>query len=31
MLMALGLNFLVGIIEGWVAPWQVEISGRDQK
>ena len=31
MLMAVGLNFLVGAIERWVAPWQAEIAGRDQQ
>jgi NitT/TauT family transport system permease protein len=30
MLMAVALNFLVGAIERWVAPWQAEIAGRDQ-
>ncbi len=29
MLMAVGLNFLVGAIERRVAPWQAEIAGRD--
>ena len=31
MLMAVSLNFLVGAIERWVAPWQAEIAGRDQQ
>jgi len=31
MLMAVALNFLVGAIERWVAPWQAEIAGRDQQ
>jgi ABC-type nitrate/sulfonate/bicarbonate transport system permease component len=31
MLMAVSLNFIVGAIERWVAPWQAEISGRDQQ
>jgi NitT/TauT family transport system permease protein len=31
MLMAVSLNFLVGSIERWVAPWQAEIAGRDQQ
>jgi ABC-type nitrate/sulfonate/bicarbonate transport system permease component len=31
MLMAVALNFLVGAIESWVAPWQAEIAGRDQQ
>ncbi len=30
MLMAVSLNFLVGVIERWVAPWQAEIAGHDQ-
>jgi NitT/TauT family transport system permease protein len=30
MVMAIGLNSLIGIIERWVAPWQAEIAGRDQ-
>jgi ABC-type nitrate/sulfonate/bicarbonate transport system permease component len=29
MLMAVALNFFVGAIERWVAPWQAEIAGRD--
>jgi NitT/TauT family transport system permease protein len=31
MLMAVSLNFLVGAIERWAAPWQAEIAGRDQQ
>jgi NitT/TauT family transport system permease protein len=31
MLMAVALNFLVGALERWVAPWQAEIAGRDQQ
>jgi NitT/TauT family transport system permease protein len=31
MLMAVGLNFLVGAIERLVAPWQAEIAGRDHE
>jgi ABC-type nitrate/sulfonate/bicarbonate transport system permease component len=31
MLMAVSLNFLVGAIERWVAPWQAEIAGRDRQ
>jgi len=30
MVMAIGLNTLIGVIERWVAPWQAEIAGRDQ-
>jgi NitT/TauT family transport system permease protein len=30
MLLAVSLNFCVGAIERRVAPWQAEISGRDQ-
>jgi ABC-type nitrate/sulfonate/bicarbonate transport system permease component len=30
MVMAIGLNSLIGITERWVAPWQAEIAGRDQ-
>ena len=29
MVLATGLNSLIGWIERWVAPWQAEISGRD--
>jgi NitT/TauT family transport system permease protein len=31
MLMAVGLNFLIGLVERLVAPWQAEIAGRDQQ
>jgi ABC-type nitrate/sulfonate/bicarbonate transport system permease component len=31
MLLAVSLNFLVGAIERWVAPWQAEIAGRDRQ
>ena len=31
MLMAVGLNTLIGIVEHKVAPWQAEISGRDRE
>lgn len=31
MLMAIGLNWLIGFVEHWVAPWQAEISGRDRE
>jgi NitT/TauT family transport system permease protein len=31
MLMAVALNFLVGAIERWVAPWQAEIAGRERE
>jgi NitT/TauT family transport system permease protein len=31
MLMAVGLNSLIGMIERRAAPWQAEISGRDQQ
>jgi len=31
MVMAIGLNSLIGVIERWVAPWQAEIAGRDQQ
>ena len=30
MVMAIGLNTLIGAVEHWVAPWQAEIAGRDQ-
>ena len=30
MVLAIGLNYLIGAIEGWVAPWQAEIAGRDE-
>ena len=31
MVLAIGLNTLIGAVEGWVAPWQAEIAGRDQQ
>jgi NitT/TauT family transport system permease protein len=31
MVMAIGLNSLIGLVERWVAPWQAEIAGRDQQ
>jgi len=31
MLMAVGLNSLIGFVERTVAPWQAEISGRDRE
>jgi ABC-type nitrate/sulfonate/bicarbonate transport system permease component len=31
MVMAIGLNGLIGLIERWVAPWQAEIAGRDRE
>jgi len=31
MVMAIGLNGLIGVIERRVAPWQAEIAGRDQE
>jgi len=31
MVMAIGLNWLIGFFERWVAPWQAEISGRDRE
>jgi NitT/TauT family transport system permease protein len=30
MIMAIGLNYLIGAIERRVAPWQAEIAGRDE-
>jgi len=30
MVMAIGLNSFIGVVERWVAPWQAEIAGRDQ-
>ena len=30
MMMAIGLNYLIGAVERWVAPWQAEIAGRDE-
>jgi len=29
-LMAIGLNYLIGAVERWVAPWQAEIAGREE-
>ena len=29
-LLAVGLNWLIGFIEKWVAPWQAEIAGRNE-
>ena len=29
MVLATGLNWFIGRVERWVAPWQAEISGRD--
>jgi len=31
MLMAVGLNSLIGWVEHRVAPWQAEIAGRDRE
>ena len=31
MLMAVGLNWLIGFVERTVAPWQAEIAGRDRE
>jgi ABC-type nitrate/sulfonate/bicarbonate transport system permease component len=31
MLMAVGLNALIGFVEHKVAPWQAEIAGRDRE
>ncbi len=31
MVLAIGLNSLIGMVERWVAPWQAEIAGRDQQ
>ena len=31
MVLAIGLNSLIGLIERWVAPWQAEIAGRDNQ
>lgn len=31
MLLAIGLNWLIGFVERRVAPWQAEISGRDRE
>ena len=30
MVMAIGLNYLIGVVERWVAPWQAEIAGREE-
>jgi NitT/TauT family transport system permease protein len=30
MFLAVALNFLIGAVERWVAPWQAEIAGRDE-
>ena len=30
MVLAVGLNGLIGLVERWIAPWQAEIAGRDQ-
>jgi NitT/TauT family transport system permease protein len=30
MVMAIGLNYLIGAVERYVAPWQAEIAGRDE-
>jgi NitT/TauT family transport system permease protein len=30
MVLAIGLNYLIGAVEHWVAPWQAEIAGRDE-
>ena len=30
MLLAVALNFLISVVERWVAPWQAEIAGRDE-
>src|SRR6266700_4515264 len=31
MVMAIGLNYLIGAVERWVAPWQAEIAGREEQ
>jgi NitT/TauT family transport system permease protein len=31
MVMAIGLNSFIGLVERWVAPWQAEIAGRDRE
>jgi NitT/TauT family transport system permease protein len=31
MVMAIGLNWLIGFVERKVAPWQAEIAGRDRE
>jgi NitT/TauT family transport system permease protein len=30
MVLATALNWFIGLVEHWVAPWQAEISGRDK-
>jgi hypothetical protein len=30
MVMAVGLNGLIGVLERLVAPWQAEIAGRER-
>src|SRR5262244_3172750 len=30
MVMAIGLKYLIGAVERWVAPWQAEIAGREE-
>jgi len=30
MVMAIGLTYLIGAVERWVAPWQAEIAGREE-
>jgi ABC-type nitrate/sulfonate/bicarbonate transport system permease component len=30
MVLAIGLTYLIGAVERWVAPWQAEIAGRDE-
>jgi len=31
MVMAIGLNSLIGFVERTVAPWQAEIAGRERE
>src|SRR5580692_7368232 len=31
MVLAIGLNSLIGVVERYVAPWQAEIAGREQE
>ncbi|MGE5535038.1 MAG: ABC transporter permease [Acidobacteriota bacterium] len=31
MVMAIGLNWFIGWVERWIAPWQAEIAGRDHE
>jgi ABC-type nitrate/sulfonate/bicarbonate transport system permease component len=31
MMLAIGLNALIGLVERRVAPWQAEIAGRDNR